>query len=279
MFEGGISKPISYSEKQEAGKLKAIPIFRANDLYVKIFPEIEPAFQKGEEPNSKKIFEILKKYQNKEIIFDNTCAKTLFYETNLEEIPNELNFIPKTYTYNEKEFARLSDDKDFLKVLMEKWGVYFPKNPSGNTIDKTISKKLGFGFSPEIVKTLFDIAKQKNSNLKQILILTDHLTDHVRDFPREQVLPLLQKGAMDAFSIEAKTLPIIEEKDVKDDELIVLDRHNEAHGRNDLGKKMPMQTLLLPLETELFNYEQATGKKPNFDLVSIVRKEFEENKE
>ncbi len=148
------------------------------------------------------------------------------------------------------------------------------------TIDEKLSKILGGTFSPELVKSLFEIAKQKNKNIKQIYILTENIKDHVHTEDKEQVKETVVSTLVDEvkkdFSLEPIILPTMNASDIKDGDHIIVDRHNPlVHG--DIVQKKPTQFSVLPLETEISNNERYLEEKADKSkLVTILRKEFEE---
>lgn len=276
-------KPIGNIEENEGlHELKAVPIFRNNDLYAELFPEIQPAFEKGEDPTLKKVFATIALYRGKNVILDKTCSTAITKpnraEISLNDFPSELelNEVP-AHPQNEKRMDRqkifdLFKEKMNITILCDKDA--FPE-----TIDKKITEVLGGTFSPELVVSLFEIAKQKNNDIKNVYILTENIDDHIYTADRDQVLPTvvptLVEGAKIAFGVDAVILPTINASDIKDGDLIVTDRHNKIIRDGAVAQK-PSQFSVLPLETEISNNERYLENKPEQSkLITILRREFE----
>ncbi len=258
-------------------ELIAVPIFRANDLYNSIFPEIKPVFGIGEEPNAKRIFEVIKANNGENVMLDMTCYKAIhdLQKVTLEDFPKEfkLKEIP--------EDAGQVDLGEISKMFKEEFDVTLDSY-SSNTIDMKIARSLGENFSPELVQSLFEIAKQKNSNIQKVYILSDNISDHVRDFPKDKVLDSIKEKVQSEFGLSPIVVPTLNKNDIKAGDLIVLDRHNTlVNSLTDpetykIPKDFSLQVSLLPLETELHNNEQLTDKKiESGTLVETLRKSFE----
>ena len=151
------------------------------------------------------------------------------------------------------------------------------------TIDEKIGAVLGGTFSPELVKNLFEIAKQKNSNIKKVYILTGNIDDHIYTEDREMVLPtvvpILIDEATNNFGVEPTVLSTMNESEIQDGDFVVVDRHNPML-RGGIVQKKPTQFSVLPLETELSNNERYLENKPsNAKLTTLLRKQFEKKTE
>lgn len=269
--------------KEKLGELEEIPIFRNNDLYAEMFPEIHPTFEKGEEPTVKKIFDEIIKYQGKKIILDETCKSKIEYvevvDCKIEDFPlvlelKELPLHPKN--------AEFVDMDRIFEILKEKLDITLVlKNSEGNptSVDEKIGAVLGGTFSPELVKNLFEIAKQKNSNIKKVYILTGNIDDHIftedRDAVLPTVVPTLVDEAKKSFGVEPVVLPTMNGSQVQDGDFIIVDRHN-ALVRGGIVEQKPTQFSVLPLETELSNNERYLENKPSHTkLTTLLRKQFE----
>lgn len=257
--------------KEKKPELKAVPIFRNNDLYAELFPEIKPVFEKGEkaENNVKKIIEAILKNENKAVVLDETCEDALSC-VRLEDFPEKFNLkeIPKNkngYGFDINAF------RDLLKI-------HFNIELKKETIDSILGKKIGRGFSQELIKSLFEIAKQKNKNIKKVYILTKSIDDHVNSSEKEKVLPILIEEVKQNFGMDPIIIPTIHESQIQEGDLIIADRHNELVF--EAVKRKPTQFSVLPIETELSNNERYLENKIEKDrLVTLLRKEFEKEKE
>jgi len=290
--------------KEKLGELEAVPIFRANDLYCDIFPEIKPIFEKGEEPRSgKKIIEAILKNEGKTVILDRTCEA---YVTLVkpEDLPKEfgLNEIPE-------DGLQINDLKKLFKT-------HFNIEIKKETIDDKIEKKTANGFSPEIVKGLFEMAKKKNSNIKQVYILSLNIADHapypleISNFKQYEdsakeigqeivetdavdvegieeekkrmsfILAVFKKATKEEFGIEPKLITTINQEDIKEGDLVVVDRHNSACSKLKINEQFPKQVSILPLESEIRNNEKFLGDKfTDSGLIKNLRKDFEKQEE
>ena len=264
-------------EQGERRELAVVPIFRSNDLYAKLFPEITPVFEKGEEPTAKKVFEAIKQFPGKEVVLDDTCYKIIKSKSkvSLEDFPIELEI---------KEVPNMRGEVD-LKVVgqlfKEKFDISLPTDIH-QTIDRKIAKEMNSNFSIEQVKGLFEIAKQKNPNIKQVYILSDNITDHVVPFPKEEVIDLLKEQVQAELHVEPTIIPTITLEEIKEGDLIIADRHNHAiaFSDNKINELLPRQVSILPLESELFNNQQFLNEEIQGDiLVKSLRKVFEKSDE
>jgi hypothetical protein len=261
---------------EKTHELIAIPIFRSNDLYNSLFPEITPIFKRGEEPSLKKIFDSIKEHGGKEVILDRTCYKAIAWtpaqEANIEDFPDEfkLKKIP--------ENSGTIDMDKLTKLFKKNFDVTL--SPYDNTIDSKIAKALGYNFSPDLIQSLFEIAKQKNSDIQKVYILSDNISDHVGDFPKDKVLDVLKEKVESEFGLSAIIVPTL--CNIEKGDHVVFDRHNHLMSSlvdldtYRLPENISHQVSLLPLETELHNNEQFGGKKlESGTLVETLRKSFE----
>jgi len=242
--------------KEKLNELEAIPIFRNNDLYSELFPEIKAAFEKGEEPTIKKLVGEILKYPNKQLIFDNTCRNKFMYaNVTSEDLPQDLDW----QKILEGSANNSISTNTFKKIIEEKYNIRISPN---DFIENKINEVLMEDFSPKLVDELFEIANQKNPNIKQVYILSDAITDHVYEdksnFPKEKVLPTLVEEARKFFGVEPIVLPIINESLIKEGDLIIVDRHNPSL-KGDIVKQKPTQFSVLPMETELSNNDRYLG--------------------
>ena len=264
--------------KEKLNELEAIPIFRNNDLYTELFPEIKPTFEKGEEPTLKKIVSEIIKYQNKKIIFDNTSRNIFMYG----------KIKPEDFSENKEWYEIVSGSEGhsistgtFEELIKEKLGIEI----SSTFIESEMNETFKNDFSPKLVDELFEIAKGKNSNIKQVYILSEAITDHVYEFrsnfPKDKVVPTLVEEARKTFGIEPVVLATINESEIKEGDLIVVDRHNSSV-RGDIVSRKPTQFSVLPMETELSNNDRyLTGNhtKLSGELSKKLRKIFEKKLE
>ena len=252
-------------ELEEKLELDAIPVFRNNDLYAELFPKIKALFEKGEEPSAKKIYDEIIKHKDKKVILDKTCLNALLdlEIAKLEDFPKELDL---------KEIPVFRGEVLVSKIfeLLKK---DFSVEVESNTIDYKISKVLG-NFSFESIKTLLEIAKSKNNNIKEIYILTNNLTDHIDNSLKDKALEILKEEIQKEFGFEPKIVPIIDT--ISDESIqVIVDRHNHAVSRSNLDERFPKQVSMLPLENELFNNQQFLGNElRNKNLIKELRKEF-----
>lgn len=286
----GLNKP--EEEKKEKPKLEAIPIFRNNDLYAEIFPEIKPAFEKGEDPIAKKLFEVLMEYKNKKVILDNTCIETL-QNSELGDFPSEFGL---------KEVPNVNGWTDMKKIseLLKQYYDIDSDLSSGTTIDSKISELLQSNFSSESVRGLLEIAKGKNNNIKEVYILSNNIADHtgdfldffkdevsrlkeedIGDFYRDKVVAILKEEAIKEFGFEPKVISTID--NISDQSIqVITDRHNNAIYSQNLAERFPKQISMLPLASELFNNERflggsMCGTKVADEIRKIFEKKIESN--
>jgi hypothetical protein len=176
------NEEINNIEKKK--KLTAVPIFRENDLFCEIFSEVEPAFNKNEEPNIKAIIKAILKTKNNKIILDRTCERKLFSEYSgitPEDFPEEID--PKDlltekilYKGSTTEQKRICLDKEkFMSMVKKQFNIEI----ENEIIDRKIEKKIGYSFSPEMVDELLNMAIKKNDNeIKNVYVLIGNLIDH-----------------------------------------------------------------------------------------------------
>lgn len=256
-------------EQNEKLELSVVPIFRANDLYEAMFPEIKPLFAKGEEldmSSVQKLIDSIVSNKNKSVVIDDTCREAL-YHVELENLPKEFG-LTELPTINGG-----FDFNAFSELLKKHYNIDFS---AWDTIDQKIKELLDYKFSPELVKGLIDIAKRKNKNIQQILILTDSLADHVGDFPRENVLSVIRDEVRKEFGKDAKVVSTIE--DLNDGDLAIVDRHNNLISHLKFDISHPKQVSILPLETEIFNNQENLKENvldDNMDFIRKLRKIFE----
>lgn len=65
-------------KEKQLGKLAYYPIFRGNALYNAMFPDVEPLFQAGEEPNGEVVLQEVLKHRDKKIVMDKTTIRALY---------------------------------------------------------------------------------------------------------------------------------------------------------------------------------------------------------
>lgn len=277
-----LSNIVPKIENKEVKKeLSAIPIFRNNDLYSDLFPEIEPTFEKGEEPTIKKILASILRYKNSNIILDKTCSDVLFYpnisKVNLADFPEEfeLKEIPLYSENNEVvdtgKIIKILKDKFNISIILDEDDGFFPV-----TIDQKIFESIGRKFSEELVEGLFEIAKHKNKNIKKIYILTNRITDHTYfgEDEKNKVIQVLKEEAQKCFNIDPLVIENMNESEIMEGDHIIADRHNPLVF--EAVKQKPTQFSVLPIETELHNNELYLESKPEQKgIVSLLRKEFE----
>lgn len=288
--------------EQERRELAVVPIFRSNDLYQAMFPEIEPVFQKGEDLEGyspevklkrKKLIDFIVKNENKTIILDQTCEEQLWY-VGLAELPDkfELDKMPKEFPY------------EFEKLLKIHYNIDYS---FGITIDSRLREKLGQEFSPQVAKVLFEIAKRKNENIQQVYILTLNIADHttkdvlnLKEYGNQAkeishtisytsgwnteeekkritlVSTVLKDVAWKELGVEPELVATLNKADIKHGDLIVVDRHNPAIVVEKINEIFPKQISQLPLETELYNNQKFLGDEmASKGLVNVLRKIFE----
>jgi len=259
--------------EKEKKPLAVAPIFRANDLYCAMFPEVKPLFNKGEQPDAKKIFEAILQHKGQKVELDYTCMYELSQIKELEVIPIELSLAEVPMNGNKLDL------KVIERLLSEKYGITFINYQGGwCTIDDTINQKTGFGFSPEVASVLVEIAKQKNPGAKKIYIIRECLEDHVAgNFSEDEIVQILTEEVKKAFGVEPIVVPELDriiEKAISDPSVhIIKDRHA---GQYDFVDEHPKQVSSLPLITELHKNEeflQLEAKEGG--LAAYLREAFE----
>lgn len=284
------------AENKEKPELEAIPIFRDNDLYVEMFPEIKPALEKGEEPTLKKVLNAIIQHRNKTIILDKTCAYALsnFYDDDAEKFTLKLSDFPKEFELSKLPIGSIDEIEIRIKELLKQ---KFNISVSEDTIDQKIEGRDG-AFSAELVGDLLRIAKQKNKNIKNIFILTENISDHALiDEDGKKIIPNLEFGSdyrvkakkrvintlvdevKKNFGMEPIIVDVIDKYDIHNGDHIIADRHNPII-RADIFKEKPTQFSVLPLETELYYNEKYLGNPIGTNkLVDLFRKKFEKKEE
>jgi hypothetical protein len=286
--------------EQEKGELAFIPIFRNNDLYHAMFPEIKPLFEKGEDVDMtsiKKVVDAIIANENKAVIVDETCKEPLLYI--------ELEHLPEKFALKELPTSNGGFDLEvFQKLLKTHYNIDFDPYTS---IDEKLRKKIGQDFSVDLAKSLFEIAKNKNKNIKQVYILNNNIGDHAiltsdnseyvdsakeittsitfesneSEERKERVsliLAILKKAVEEEFGIEPKIVQTIKQSDISEGDLVIVDRHNSAISNEKLNEILPKQISLLPIETELYNNERFLGNElPSDSLANMLRKDFEKS--
>lgn len=153
-------------KKEKIGELAYVPIFRANNLYKTMFPEITPLVNQGEEPDPKKIFEEIIKHPNSQIAIDGTCESALD-RLSLDDVPKEISqeYI-KTWQNGDAYF----DVRSYLESL----GIQI-KN-----IEYAISHDQEYfsPFSPERAEPVVALLQEQMPNCNRVIISLDHLDDH-----------------------------------------------------------------------------------------------------
>lgn len=282
--------------EQEKGELAVVPIFRANDLYQAMFPEVEPLFPKGKEigyDEIKPLLNAIAKNKDKSVILDNTCREEILPETRLEDLPEEFGL---------KELPKGFDSYVLGDLFKKHFNIDLKLD---DTIDSKIREQLNFKFSPELTKELLEIVKSKNPNVKQVYILNNSIGDHAGDMSayapeyinsakeigasivseesfeerREHeslVLAILKKAVKEEFGVEPAIVSTLHQGDIKDGDLVIVDRHNSLVSDEKLNEVLPKQVALLPIETELHNNEQFLGGEVSSEgLANRLRKGFE----
>lgn len=288
--------------EKERGELAVVPIFRGNDLYQAMFPEVEPVFEKGEnrdDSSAKKVLDAMIANPNKTVLLDKTCDSYLSYYLTLENLPKKFELTELPLVNN------AFDKKALAKLLKIHYNIDY--NPWG-TIDAKLEGKLGHAFSPELVKGLFEIAKKKNEDMQKVYILTLHIADHT---PKQEVLNLkeyedlaeeisrtitytngwdteeakkqislvsavLRETAEKELGIKPELIATVNMEDIQKGDFFVVDRHHPAVSKGNINERFPQQVLLLPLETELLNNEKFLGNKfPGEGLAMMLRRDFE----
>jgi len=268
---------------EQKTELAVFPIFRSNDLYDAMFPEINPVCEKGEEPNVAKIFEEILKHPNSAIAVDMTCYNAIeeeLFNAISKKDENALQSFPKELGLSEAVAEGGKVRMEILPTLLkEKFNIDFSFDEDV-LIETRVEQMLGGRFSVEVVKTLLNIAKEKNSDIKEVYLLSENITDHTgSEFPKEEILPTWQKEIETELGIEAKVVPTLTERDIKEGDLFIVNRHNPAISNLDLAKKFPKQVLLLPLESELRNNEQTGQSVAGDGVTKMLRAAFEKNAE
>lgn len=180
---------LEQNPEKEQSELAFVPIFRGNDLYQEIFPEIKPLFEKGEELDKrasvKKIMDRIVENKDKAVVLDGTCLWALQYAKpsllKLEDFPVELGL--KELPIGKMKIPELEEvdglDLEAIKNLLK---IHFNIDFSAenkDTIDRRIREQFNVDFSPEEVKNLLEIAEIKNPNIKRVYVLTGAINDHV----------------------------------------------------------------------------------------------------
>lgn len=261
----GLNKP--EEEKREKPELEAIPIFRSNDLYAEVFPEIKPAFEKGEELTAKNVFEALMEYKNKKVILDKTCFDAL-QNSKLEDFPLEFGLTEVPSINGEVSTRKISE-------LLKQYYDIDSDLTRWTTIDAKIEKLLESTFSSESVRGLLEMAKGKNNNIKEVYILSNNIADHVSDFPRDKVMTVLREEVIKEFGFEPKIISTID--DILNQSIqVIADRHNDAVCLSKLAERFPKQISMLPLGSELLNNERfLEGNMCGIKIADEIRKVFE----
>lgn len=205
------SASLEQNPEKESHVLAAVPIFRNNDLYQAVFPEIKPLFEKGEELDKKtsvkKIMDRIVENKDKAVVLDGTCLRALAYaELNLlklDDFPAEFGLKELPIGKGKGPWGDVRDalDLENIKSLLK---AHFNIDFSGkdeDTIDRKIREQFNADFSPETVKDLLEIAEIKNPNIKRVYILTGSIADH---FEYEKLLKEPEEYLDSAKEIEAR---------------------------------------------------------------------------
>lgn len=273
-------------ENKEKPELEAIPIFRSNDLYAEMFPEITPAFKKGEEPTFKKVLDAIIQHKNKTVILDRTCQWALkdFYDYHTKKFTVTLNDFPKEFELSELPIKSENKTRlDINKILKQKFNISI----NDILIDEKIDSATEHAFSSELVEELLSIAKQKNKDIRKIYILTENISDHVGDGldkkAKDKVTDKLVSAIKKNFNIKPIIVETMDYSDIKVGDHIIVDRHHPLLRMNGEGitanQKKPCQFSVLPLATELNNNERYLENKKGKNLATILRKQFEKKKD
>ena len=213
----------------------------------------------------------------------------------MENLPNEINqndFSNITEVKNDFRGERVMLKKEaFVNQIKRQFNV----DIENVTIDEKVEKKIGWNFSPAMVKELLNIAKEKNPNeIKNIHILTNNIADHVeytedifgdptglsfeekRRIKSEKVLEILKTEVKKLFNSDPKVVDSFGNQEIKNNDLIIMDRHNEAVRISNINEKFPRQVSILPMETELDNNRKFLGGDfATGELINMLREDFE----
>lgn len=265
-------------DKKNKHELAAVPIFRANDLYSSLFPEVKPVFERGEEPTAKKIFDAILEHKNQEVILDQTCLATIMGRREGSKLTPE-DFPPELGLQEVPLGKDGSVDFGVIRSLLkEKFHIIFPSiekpfplKGRPQTIDRKIENKMQTGFSPETVKWFLELSKKENQNIERVYINTDFLTDHVGTFPKEKVLDTLKAGVQEIFGIEPTIITDGHSGELGDRDLVIADRHSNL-ARSLKEKK---QLAVLPISDQMIRNEKIKDTPFEASLAKNIREDFE----
>lgn len=173
--ENNILKTENLESKEKFKELGCYPIFRANDHYSDLFPEIEPLFKKGEQPNGNKVLAEILSHSDKEIVIDETCKQAL-YSLNGENIDKnvfseDLGEYMKGYQFGYRLMCFLKEKRN-IKI-------------KDKTIDNILIETLAHDgvMSPEMAKDLVSILKIQNPKCDRVLLFVDMIRSHISPYP------------------------------------------------------------------------------------------------
>ncbi len=263
--------------QQHLKPLAVLPVFRANALYCAMFPEIEPLFKENEVPSPKKLYEFLAQQAGKSVMLDLTCffaghknAKDL----TLADFPEALE-LKKVPTRDNGETLIVWD---VYKAFRKKMDVRLSQTAIDSVIENSIEKK----FDKETVKTILTTAKQKNADIKEVILITNHINNHIGKIitPETELetIILFREGIKEELGLEMVTRYDIAWKDIKPTNMVIVDRHHPMICKeNEIWMDWNFNRLLiLPIASELHYQEKFLGKKTLPEsLAGTFRKYFE----
>jgi len=179
---------LEQNPEKESHVLAAVPIFRNNDLYQAVFPEIKPLFEKGEELDEKtsvkKIMDRIVENKDKAVILDGTCLRALAYAKlnllKLDDFPAEFGLKELPISKGKGPWGDVRDalDLETIKSLLKTHLNIDFSGKDEDTIDRKIREQFNADFSSETAKDLLEIAQIKNPNIKRVYVLTSSIADH-----------------------------------------------------------------------------------------------------
>ncbi len=161
--------------KEKLGELEYYPIFRGNALYNKMFPDIEPLFQAGEEPNAKVILNEILEHSDSKVTLDNTCYNAVFGYKKLTE-----DDFPENTNFKNSDNGEV-DLRGTLNDILKNKGIEISQ------LDSVVANSLQRGNE---FKRLFDdvdagevvsLIKDQVPEVNRVVLAISNIGDHVGD--------------------------------------------------------------------------------------------------
>lgn len=159
-------------KKEKLGKLAYYPIFRGNALYNAMFPDVEPLFQAGEEPNGEVVLQEVLKHRDKKIVMDKTTIRALYTLRDDTERKNENVDTPSLISELLKEVGDLD-----------------------NMIKKNNEEK-NF-FSQEDAAEFVSLIKLQLPNVNRVILALDCINSHLFSGYNDFMLSLLNNKELE----------------------------------------------------------------------------------